>query len=959
MKKLGKILLAIALATFISSEAIQAAQVNGTIGFTGTVSLNTGSAGTASAATAWHWFATTGDPIVALASQDFAGLDNGAHHAHWPAMSFNSGPVPSFWSVGGFVFDLSSSTITNQTGVSVTVSMNGVVSGNGFDPTPCIASFTLQDPPAGGVWTFSASFIAQPCTGTIGDFVWNDLNGNGIQDAGEPGINGVTVVLKDSTGTMVLQTVVTMTHNGMMGYYQFTGLCANTYQVSIDNSQPALAGAGFLPTTVNAPGSTTANDSNPNPSTVVLPTDNSSDQTIDFGYIQCTGTIGDRVWNDLNGDGCQDPGEPGIPGVTVDLYAGCTGSYITSVTTDANGNYLFEGLCDGTYSVRFHTPNGFTHTLANQACNVGGQPSDETDSDCDCTGTADCNVCPVTLSSGHRNDLTIDCGYIGPCTGSIGDFVWNDLNGNGCQDPGEPGIPGVTVILSQGCPAGTQIASTTTDSGGHYEFTDLCAGSYTVHFQTPSGFTHTIPNQGCGGTPGDPHNPNDSNCNCTGTADCDVCVDLPINGSDQTIDCGYVSPPLPLPCPAGLFLGGKTTGGSSPGDILIAFDQFPAPNDNSYGTNSIGWGNKGHQFKDLTGSDKAGFQILRPNGTVAVSFNVDYITASTLNLPPSGYRSLGPFGGDGSIVSNSTPALVNNGTQITWDTSLARNLNGPAVWGATPTWPTPTYFMGGTQTIGTSGPNSALLTTNSPPVDCSLASDPSTCLTTYGTPRGSQYPLAGPTNPWNASYNNAEYAVVPIGSSSFENAIARHVDGWNFHDSFFVTFKQTYLTAIGFDFTNYAIATYDAATNTFTCPPSKWCVAPNPTALHNSPPKACPIPETVVVGTKTLSKKAVQITLQNNTTTGQVITGLAITWPQATNGNLLNIKLGGTTIYNTSTGGGTLTTSSLLGTAAQRTIAAAAHQNLIFNFQNNVDTNASHYTGSATFNPFGNVTILP
>ena len=172
----------------------------------------------------------------------------------------------------------------------------------------------------------------------------------------------------------------------------------------------------------------------------------------------------------------------------------------------------------------------------------------------------------------------------------------------------------------------------------------------------------------------------------------------------------------------------------APGDISIAYDQFPAPNDNSYGVNSVGWhpgGSGGHSFSDLTGSDKAGFQILRPNGTIAVSFNVDYITASTLNSPPSGYRSLGPFGGDGSIVVNSTPALVNNGTQIQWDTSFARDLNGPTVWSPSPTWPTPTYFVGGVQTIGTSGTNSAVLTTNSPPVNCSLATDPN-CLTNYG-----------------------------------------------------------------------------------------------------------------------------------------------------------------------------------------------------------------------------------
>ena len=51
----------------------------------------------------------------------------------------------------------------------------------------------------------------------------------------------------------------------------------------------------------------------------------------------------------------------------------------------------------------------------------------------------------MTLSSGENNP-TIDFGYYQK--GSIGDFVWNDLNGNGIQDSGEPGIQGVTLSLT-------------------------------------------------------------------------------------------------------------------------------------------------------------------------------------------------------------------------------------------------------------------------------------------------------------------------------------------------------------------------------------------------------------------------------------------------------------------------------------------------------------------------------
>jgi hypothetical protein len=415
-----------------------------------------------------------------------------------------------------------------------------------------------------------------------------------------------------------------------------------------------------------------------------------------------------------------------------------------------------------------------------------------------------------------------------------------------------------------------------------------------------------------------------------------------------------------LPCPAGSFEGGNT-GGNAAGDISIAYSQFPAPNDNSYGTNAVGWPS-GHTFNNLTGSDKAGFQILRPNGTIAVSFNIDYISASTLNSPPSGYRSLGPFGGDGGIVVNSTPALVNNGTQITWDTSFARDLNGPAVWGAIPTWPTPTYFVGGVQTAATLPPatNGANLLSNSPPVDCSMATDPN-CIIQYGVPKGIQYPLAVP-NPWTASYNNPEYTTSggPIPTGSRDPA---HVDGWNFQDMFFVTFKAAYLTAIGFDFSNYDIADFDPATNTFTCDPNKWCIAPNPTALHNSPAKPCPSVSpsptptptpcvcALTVTARAVSSKTVTITIRNDGCADEFITNLALSWPQGINGNLTKIKLDGDTLWTGATGSPiNFGVPPLTADANKRKIKKGESDKLIFEFQNNAaPLNNAAYSGSATF----------
>ena len=87
------------------------------------------------------------------------------------------------------------------------------------------------------------------------------------------------------------------------------------------------------------------------------------------------------------------------------------------------------------YVVKFTTPSGYTPTVANT-------PDDTKDSDANVTTGKSTGV---TLTSGENN-TTVDAGYYK--LGSIGDLVWDDRNGNGIQDPGEPGMGGLTVTLT-------------------------------------------------------------------------------------------------------------------------------------------------------------------------------------------------------------------------------------------------------------------------------------------------------------------------------------------------------------------------------------------------------------------------------------------------------------------------------------------------------------------------------
>jgi hypothetical protein len=192
---------------------------------------------------------------------------------------------------------------------------------------------------------------------------------------------------------------------------------------------------------------------------------------------------------------------------------------------------------------------------------------------------------------------------------------------------------------------------------------------------------------------------------------------------------------------------------------------------------------------------------------------------------------------------------------------------------------------------------------------------------------------------------------------------------------YFVTFKQAYLTAIGFDFTNYDIADFDPATNTFTCQPNKWCIAPNPTALHNSPAKPCPSVSptptatptasptptatptpcvcALTVTARTVSSKNVIITIRNDGCANEIITNIALSWPQGTNGNLIKIKLDGDTLWNPAGGASSpinFGVPPLTADPNKRTIAKNSSDNLIFQFTNNAaPLNNPAYSGSASF----------
>lgn len=336
--------------------------------------------------------------------------------------------------------------------------------------------------------------VFAPSPALVGNFIWYDFDQDGIQDPDEPGFNGVLAELwRDDNNNGIfdpvsptnpngdVKTFFTRSgddQNGTPGFYLFPNVDPADYFIRFEGPN------GYTITQQDAGGDNLA-DSDGNPLTGVTERFNVPPDGIDYSwdlglYNPNNAALGNFVWYDTDLDGVQDAGEAGVEGVLVTLYDN-GGAAVDTVRTNAAGFYAFVDLVPGTYSVGFtQLPAGFVLTSPN----VG---DDAKDSDADVfTGRTQ----TVTLAALDFN-RTLDAGIVPPAT--VGDFVWIDLDEDGKQDDGEPGVEGVIVKLYDA--NGNVVKTTTTDSDGAYEFL-VPSGTYTIGFEPPLGYDFTRKDRG-------------------------------------------------------------------------------------------------------------------------------------------------------------------------------------------------------------------------------------------------------------------------------------------------------------------------------------------------------------------------------------------------------------------------------------------------------------------------------
>ena len=280
-------------------------------------------------------------------------------------------------------------------------------------------------------------------------YVYEDLDGDGVYDPGEPDINGSDIHLDDvdtgadisSNGSLQVPLYVSGVHVVKHNTWIANYVASSAVEVSINH----------------LPG---------------------SNHSVRFGLVR-EAEISGIVFEDKDGDNQKDSNESPLAGATIIIKDANNLQVGTSIVTTADGRYRFtagsHGISSGTkYYVQETNPNGYASTSLDEVA--------------------------VSLSAGSA--AIVNFGDV--LSGTISGYVYNDANGNKNKESGEQGLAQVTItILSnqsgdlmvdgQTYASGDIIMAIQTDSNGHYSVA-LPPGRYRVVETDPQGYVSTSSN---------------------------------------------------------------------------------------------------------------------------------------------------------------------------------------------------------------------------------------------------------------------------------------------------------------------------------------------------------------------------------------------------------------------------------------------------------------------------------
>ena len=283
---------------------------------------------------------------------------------------------------------------------------------------------------------------------TVSGTVYYDKDRSETLNNSEPGFNGITVNLLGEDGSVVATTTTKAD-----GTYSFSKLPAGKYTVKVVKD-------GDLTDLEQTEDPDATKDSTSG--VVQVNHDNPSVENVNFGYV-ANNTIKGTVYRDDNRDKTINGDEPGLERVSVQLLDE-NGKVIQTLDTDADGNYAFQHLPDGKYTVKVVRSSSI-------------KDYDQTE---DPDATIDDTSAVYTMGPENSLQEKVNFGYVPDY--SIAGRVYRDSDKSGSYTDGEETFSGVTVDLLD--KDGNVVATTTTDKDGNYSFEKLPAGTYRVKVHT-------------------------------------------------------------------------------------------------------------------------------------------------------------------------------------------------------------------------------------------------------------------------------------------------------------------------------------------------------------------------------------------------------------------------------------------------------------------------------------------
>lgn len=306
-------------------------------------------------------------------------------------------------------------------------------------------------------------------SGTITGYVWEDENVNGHLEEGEPTFDNVPIFLFTCSGQYV-DAILT----DQNGFYQFENIANNSYRIFV--STAGLSGQ-FSFTIIDSETYNQIQDTGYSECFDI----NDADAEIGAG-LAILGIVGDKVWEDLNGNGYQESNEPGIPNVLVELYQSGTNILLGSTVTNNVGVYLFYNIIPGSYYIKIVASSVYQKTVhkdSNYSTN-----SDINDANGDFTSGD--FVISATVSN-----FDIDAGLY-RCIKFCG-TIYDDINMSDTLDSNENGINGLVVKLWKVIGSDTFLMASTltahnpeySSADGYYQFC-VSPGQYFLEIERSS-----------------------------------------------------------------------------------------------------------------------------------------------------------------------------------------------------------------------------------------------------------------------------------------------------------------------------------------------------------------------------------------------------------------------------------------------------------------------------------------